>query len=205
MKKTTTLTLLLSLVAFGAQAQLDSLRPEVSYSGWRVISDGKSSLMEGPYNYADGKHRSEISAGGQNFIAIVREDRDLLWTLMSEQKMYMEVSLDAREVGNGNAFEGAEIVESRRIGTEVVNDQRTTKYDVTLRDSNGQTVTGTLWATEQRVPVKMDMVVDGGSRFVVELRDIEVGPQRDELFEVPAGYTKFSMGSLGNLGNAFRN
>src|SRR5690606_32435083 len=49
------------------------------------------------------------------------------------------------------------------------------------------------------------MLVDGGSRIIVELRDIEVASQPDELFEVPAGFTKLSFGSLLNAGDALRN
>lgn len=195
---------LLLFCTITARAQLETLEPQVSFSAWRVMSAGDSLTMEGPYHYAPGKHRSEMAIEGQTITAIVREDREVLWTLMPQQNMYMEVSFDSREIGNGGAFEGSEIVESRRVGTEEVNGQSATKYEVTVRDPGGETATGTLWATEDMIPVKMDMVVQGGDRVVVELRDIEVGPQPDELFEVPAGYTKLSLGAFGNLGNAFQ-
>src|SRR5690606_32585306 len=106
---------------------------------------------------------------------------------------------DAREIGSGGAFEGSEVVESRELGTEEVNGQRTTKYEITVRDPSGETASGTLWATQDMIPVKMDMVVDGGDRVVLELRDVEIAPQPDSLFEVPAGYTALSLGSLGGL------
>lgn len=192
------------LLVSNAYAQLESLQPRVSFSAWRVMTLSGSQVMEGPYHYAPGKHRSEVSTQGQTFTAIVREDQQLLWMLMPPQNMYMEVSLDARELGNGAAFEGAEVVESRELGREDVNGQRTTKYEITVRDPSGETATGTLWATADMIPVKMDMVLEGGDRVVLELRDIEVGAQPDSLFEVPAGYTRLSLGNLGALGNALQ-
>jgi hypothetical protein len=203
MKKIIALTSLLSFFAFAAEAQLESLQPKVSFSAWRILSDGGALLMEGPYHYAPGKHRSEISAEGQRITAIVREDREVLWTLIPGQNMYMEVSFDARELGNGSLFEGSEVLESRELGTEQLNGQRTMKHDVTLREPSGETVTGTLWMTDDMIPVKMDMLVGRNDRVIMELRDIQVGPQPDALFEIPAGYTKLSF-PLGNIGNALR-
>jgi outer membrane lipoprotein-sorting protein len=187
------------LLVSNVHAQLEDLQPRVSFSAWRVMTAADAPVMEGPYYYAPGKHRSEMTLEGQTFTAIIREDREVLWTLMPQQNMYLEVSFDAREFGNGGAFEGSEILESRELGSEEVNGQRTTKYEVTVRDPSGETASGTLWATRDMIPVKMDMVVDGGDHVVLELRDIEVGSQPDSLFEVPAGYTALSLGSLGGL------
>ena len=203
MNKITAVVSFAFLLASSAHAELDSLQPTVSFSAWRVMTAGDT-LIEGPYHYAPGKHRSEITMGGQTFIAIVREDRELLWTVMPQQNMYMEVTFDAAEAGNGSAFEGADVVESRELGTEDVNGHRTTKYEVTIRDRTGETATGTLWATAERIPVKMDMALDRGERVVIELRDIEIGPQSNDLFEVPAGYTRLALGNLGNLAGAFQ-
>jgi len=203
MKKIAAVASLTLLLGAGAHAQLDSLQPTVSFAAWRVMTVG-GATMEGPYHYAPGKHRSEMSVQGQTVTAIVREDREVLWTLMPQQNMYMEVSFDARDLGAGGAFEGSDIVESRELGTEEVNGHRTTKYEVTVRDPSGETATGTLWATSQMIPVKMDMAVDGGERVVVELRNIEIGPQPDSLFEVPDGYTRFALGNLGAIAEAFQ-
>lgn len=186
------------LLVSSAHAQLEDLQPRVSFSGLRVITAG-GRVMEGPYYYAPQKHRSEMTLEGQTVTGIVREDRQLLWTLMPQQNMYIEVSFDSRDARSGSAFEGAQVVESREVGTETVNGQRTTKYEVTVRDPSGTTASGTIWATSDRIPVKMDMLVDGGERVVVELKDIKIGPQPDSLFEVPAGYTALSLGSLGGL------
>src|SRR5690606_5250072 len=142
---------------------------------------------------------SEMTVEGQTFTAIIREDREVLWTLMPQQNMYLEVSFDAREIGSGGAFEGAEVLQSRALGSEEVNGQRTTRYELTVRDPSGETASGALWATADMIPVKMDMVVEGGGHVVLELRDIQVGPQPDSLFDVPAGYTALSLGSLGGL------
>ena len=202
MNKRAAVASLVLLLGTGAHAQLDSLQPTVSFAAWRVMTAG-SATMEGPYYYAPGKHRSEMGVEGQTVTAILREDRELLWTLLPQQNMYMEVSFDTRAPGTAG-FEGSDIVESRELGDEEVNGQRTTKYEITVRDPGGQTAAGTLWATSQMIPVKMDMVVDGGEHVVVELRDIEIGPQPDELFEVPAGFTRLSLGNLGAIAEGFQ-
>lgn len=190
------------LILSAAHAQLE-LQPQVAFSASRVISvSGMEQSIEGPYYYSPGRHRSEMTMEGQTFTAIIREDRDLIWMLMPQLNMYMEMSFDERELGRGGAFEGAEILESREVGREDVNGMRTTRYDVTVRNPDGDTATGTLWATAEMIPMKMDMVVDSGERVILELRDVQIGPQADELFEVPAGYTGMSLGSLGGIANA---
>lgn len=53
--------LLFSTVA--ANAQLESLQPQVPYSAWRVFSDG-SMQVEGAYNCTPGKHRTGMQIEG---------------------------------------------------------------------------------------------------------------------------------------------
>ena len=199
-----TLSSFMLLLAATAHAQLE-LQPQVAFSASRVISvSGVDQAMEGPYYYSPGRHRSEMNAQGQSFTAIIREDRNLIWMLMPQLNMYMELSFDDRELGRGGAFEGAEVLQSRELGREDINGMRTTRYEVTVRNPDGDSATGTVWATAENIPMKMDMVVDSGERVVLELRDVRIGPQPDELFEVPAGYTGMSLGSIGSITNALQ-
>ncbi len=199
-----TLSSFLLLWVATAHAQLE-LQPQVAFSASRVMSiSGVDQTMEGPYYYSPGRHRSEMDAAGQTITAIIREDRNLIWMLMPQMNMYMELSFDERELGRGGAFEGAEVLQSRELGREEVNGMRTTRYEITVRNPGGDSATGTVWATAEMIPMKMDMVVDSGERVVVELRDVRIEPQPDELFEVPAGYTGMSLGSIGNIANALQ-
>jgi outer membrane lipoprotein-sorting protein len=201
--------ILLSTAAANAQnAQLESLQPQVSYSAWRVFSNA-SMQVEGAYYYAPGKQRTEMQIEGQAMTGIIREDLGLLWTLppaQAQMNVYMEIPLDSSEArGSNSSLAGAQVVESRLLGSEDVGGYRTQRYQVTVHEPGSETFRGDVWVTEHMIPVRMEMNDESGDRFVMEQRNIEIGPQADELFEVPAGYTRLTLGGLrGALGEAFR-
>jgi hypothetical protein len=189
---------LLSVTTAGAQAQLQSLEPEVAYSALRVFSDGEM-RMESAYNYTPGKHRTEMRIDGQSMTAIIREDLDVMWSLVPAQgsmKVYMEFGMDSSEARGSSAMAGSEVTESRLLSSEKVGGYRTNKYEVTVREREGVTFSGNIWMTNEMIPVRMEMLDQRGRRLVLEQSDIEIGPQPDELFEIPAGYTKLDLGGL---------
>lgn len=199
----TALTAVAALAVLGvaeAQPPLESLQPDVAFEGWRVIGDGTNTVMEGPYHYSPpGKHRNELRMEGQTFTAIVREDLKTIWSLLPQQNLYMELSYDDP---SAPSFDAAEVVESRFVGTEEIDGRRANKYEMSVVDQTGANATGTVWATDEGIPLRMDMTAEG-ERTVIELRDVEVAPQPDALFEVPSGYTKLALGNLSGLAEAF--
>ena len=48
------------------------------------------------------------------------------------------------------------------------------------------------------VPIKSESK-SGRDTSITEYRNIKEGPQADSLFEIPAGYQKFALPSLGGL------
>lgn len=175
-------------------AELESLKPKVSYSAIRTISAG-GQMMEGRYYYAPGKHRSEMSLGGETMTSIVREDLGVVWNLMPSQTMYMEMAATESTVPGGVAGpDTTELVAHEVLGAETVNGYPTTKHRVTTRDAAGETVSGHFWATDDMVPVKMEMTTSAGETVAMSLRDIQIGDQPAAMFEVPPGYRKFSLG-----------
>jgi hypothetical protein len=190
---------LLSVMAVTAQAQLQSLEAQVAYSALRVFSNDEI-RMESVYHYTPGKHRTEMRIEGQSMTAIIREDLDVMWSLaptQSPMKVYMEFSMDSSEVRSANAMAGSEVTASRLVGAEKVGGYRTDKYEITVREAEGVTFTGHAWMTSEMIPVRMEMLDQRGGRLVLEQSNIEIGPQPDELFEVPAGYTKLDLGGFG--------
>jgi len=76
----------------------------------------------------------------------------------------------------------------RRVGSDTVNGRSTIKYEGTSTDGD----TSTFWLDPKlRFPVKWEGKNGGG-----ELRNIQEGAQPANLFEVPAGYTRFDMGAM---------
>jgi hypothetical protein len=75
-----------------------------------------------------------------------------------------------------------------KIGSDTVNGRSTVKYQAVSSDGKN----GYAWVdTKLHCVVKMEDSTSG-----VELRNIQEGSQPDNLFEIPAGYTKFDMGSM---------
>lgn len=77
----------------------------------------------------------------------------------------------------------------RKVGNETVNGRNAVKYEGT----NAKGESGTVWIDPKlQFPVKWQ----GKNGEAGELQNIQEGSQPANLFEVPAGYTKFDMGSM---------
>ena len=79
------------------------------------------------------------------------------------------------------------------IGQETVNGIATTKYAVE-EDSPAGHATGSLWLSEDGIPMRCDGKLEGKSGKIStihwELRHVKIGSQAAALFEVPRGYAK---------------
>ena len=124
--------------------------------------------------------------------------------LMNQQHMYMDLSPQMASQRTAYNFFRTGDVEAacsdwmqlpqnkggscHKVGNETVNGRSTVKYEGT----NAKGETGDVWLDPKlRFPVKWE-----GKNGSWELRDIQEGSQPSSLFEVPAGYTKFDMGSM---------
>jgi hypothetical protein len=124
--------------------------------------------------------------------------------LIDEQHMYMEMPEQMANRQHAYDFFRVHDVENacsdwlaqernkggscHKVGTETVNGRNAVKYEGT----NARGEAGTVWIDPKlQFPVKWQGKDGGG-----ELRNIQEGSQPASLFEVPAGYTKFDMGSM---------
>ena len=124
--------------------------------------------------------------------------------LMDQQHMYMEMPAQmANQRNSYNFFRTGDVENAcsdwlaqarnkggtcHKVGNETVNGRSTVKYEGTY----AQGETGAVWLDPKlRFPVKWQGKNGGG-----ELRNIQEGSQPASLFEIPAGYTKFDMGSM---------
>ncbi len=159
------------------------------YEADQVITSGGESNTSKIFVSKDRMRLEMASRRGQQGISIVRFDKKLAWVLMPEQKMYMEVPLQDRDALSGRNPNAK--VERQLVGQEVVNGHPAKKYRTTVTQE-GRTVTGYQWlaTTLQDLPIKWQ---DETGRTSGELRNIKVGRPAAGLFEIPAGYQKFSM------------
>jgi hypothetical protein len=130
-----------------------------------------------------------------------------IYALLPEQKMYAEWKQEAGSAGEGRAasvppdFSPDKLLNEARpeahyekLGAETVNGRETAKYRVTLRGKTGaakeMTTESLIWVDETLgMPIKSEMILNGGARVLMELRDIRETVDAS-LFELPQDYRK---------------
>jgi hypothetical protein len=136
--------------------------------------------------------RVEMALMGMQQVMIVDLERDIMWTLLPEERMYMEFVLDdtdKAELGVTQPIDGPpcpEDSEARQLGTERIEGREAELWE--CRDP----VEGVskLWIdTKLKFPVRVEEA-DGAT---MQMRNIQEGSQPGELFQLPAGYTQMQM------------
>jgi len=188
------------LAAHTAIAQVPDLDMNAAYSAIRTIETDGERISQRYYQDSAAVHRMETELGGEQSIIIMRGDRNLMWTVMPQQRMVMELSLGAATSMDG-MFElpGDDHWTSvERLGRESVNGVPATRWRVVSDDGAGERGEGDLWVSDEGIPVRMDMRFDGG-RVRMTLSELLIGPQPATLFEPPVGYQRIAPGGAGGL------
>jgi hypothetical protein len=154
------------------------------------------------------KWRIEPAANGQHGpsgVVIVNLATQSSVVLMTQQHMYMEVPVEmANQKSSYNFFRTGDIDSActdwlalssnkggtcHKVGSETMNGRSTVKFEGT----NAKGDPASVWIDPKlRFPVKWE-----GKNGAGELRNIQEGAQPASLFEVPAGFTKFDLGGMG--------
>ena len=139
--------------------------------------------------YASGdKLRMEAKMAGMNTINIVRKDQSKIYTIMVDQKIYMEMpfSMDKRSPDDVLRDVNAKWED---LGADTVNGIACQKYKIVSADKGAF-----FWLSkDKKQPVRMQ-TEDG--KVTVDWKSFVAGPQDDKLFEVPAGFTKMDMPNI---------
>lgn len=144
----------------------------------------KSYSAEGKMFVTSDKTRMETPQG----ITIVRMDRNVMWVLLPDQNMYMEQPIEINNLAAMKDKIPGEI-ERTLVGKESVDGKIADKYKI-VYSHQGLTSTVFQWIVPgTTIPVKT-MSEDGN--WMVEYKNISRAKQSDSLFELPAGYKKFS-------------
>jgi len=167
--------------------------PQVEYSG-ETRMETADGVIEGVVYHAAGKERRETKMGGESMTMIIRQDKQVLWTLMPAANAYMEMSLDkSRDKSDFSQYH----IDQTTVGEEEINGIKTTKSKVIMTNKDGSKLGGFWWTTKEGIPLKADMIsVEGKTkeRIVMELTNLKIGKQDPKLFEIPADYMNMSMG-----------
>lgn len=138
--------------------------------------------------------RMEGEDKGKKSIVIMRFDRKVMWSLLPDQKMYVELPW-ASQAEWATWMKGAE-VQRQPLGTEQVGAYLCDKsrVQVTL---NGKVYTSLEWAAKQLNGFVVKTQDEKG-QWSNEYQNVQLGPQDPSLFEVPADYKKLSLGGMFN-------
>lgn len=136
------------------------------------------------------KARMEMTAEGHRMISITRSDKKLVWNLMPDQKMYMEMPFNPKETPK-TEIKGE--IDRKLVGNETIDGHPTQKYLVTYKEGASTEKVYQWMATDINFPVK---TADLNTKWVQEFHNIKLEPQADSLFEEPAGFQKMKMPNM---------
>jgi hypothetical protein len=175
--------------------------PKVEYSADSVMQTGEGTVEQHVF-YTPTKERREV-VGAEAPVQIIRKDTMVMWQVMPSEKMYME-----HKIGQGKSKDMAEWdFEETVVGEETLDGVKVTKYKTIATSTDGKRYGGFSWRTKEGIPIKTDLLYKEGNekhRMMTELRNVKIGKQDPQLFEIPQGFTKFDMGGMmgGMMGGA---
>lgn len=144
-----------------------------------------------------------MSEGGQQMIAITRHDKKVVWNLMPEDKMYIEMSMGQSAAKKEEKTDLSTYkIEQTPMGQETLNGIVMNKGKMIMTGKDGSKMGGFMWTTKEGIIAKMDALsVEKGKkdRFKLEKSNLKIGKQPADLFEIPKGYEKMDMGAMGAM------
>lgn len=181
-----------------AEAQLLGIervlpQPKTDYTAAVVVSDN-GVQAEGRVFRAPNKERREFTIEGESRIVIVRLDTKRVWSLVPEEKIFIETSFD--EALGRSAARAAPAAKAKvaltPLGHEPVNGVAALKERVAGEDEEGRPIAAIVWVSPQGIVLRVDteLLDDQGRKHQVrmELHDLKPGPQDSKLFEIPPDY-----------------
>ncbi|MCL2485260.1 MAG: DUF4412 domain-containing protein [Endomicrobia bacterium] len=191
------------LVLFCATAVFAGTVKEYSADIIGITTDKKGNKKEGlsAKIYAtDKKMRQESFDEKGNLVgmAIIRIDKNKIYSFIEENKTYMEINFEGNEMPSpqqfANMLGGMADVKREKVGTETINGYKAEKHKTTV-NTNIFGIKSTMisydWTTaEYNYPIRTLYEDKKNGDTITEMRNIKAGKQPDSLFEIPKGYTK---------------
>lgn len=146
--------------------------------------------------------RQEFVDGGQKMINITRHDKKVIWNVMPEEKMYIEMAAGSHKDKKEKPDLADFTIEQTPMGQETINGVPLNKGKMIMTGKDGSKMGGFMWTTKEGIVTKLDAIsVEKGKkdRFKLEMTNLKIGKQPVELFEIPKGYEKLDMGAMGGM------
>jgi hypothetical protein len=170
-------------------------RPQVEYSADSVMQTEDSTTEQHVYVTPAKERRETLTGSGDGSVQIFRYDTKVMWLLMPSENMYMEHSMGKNKGNDPSQWDFVETV----MGDETLNGVKVTKYKTIATSTDGKKYGGFSWRTKEGISVKTDLLYKEGNekkRMMTELKNLKIGRQDPQLFEIPKGYTKLDMGGM---------
>ncbi|MBI4665723.1 MAG: DUF4412 domain-containing protein [Nitrospinae bacterium] len=149
---------------------------------------------------ADNKQRMEMTQQGEKMISIIRMDKKVMWTIMANEKMYMEMPLDmSHQDINSKLNDPNSKVTKEPLGNETIDGHPCKKYHMSMTRNGKKEDSGYLWeATDlDNFPIRYQ---PDDKSSTVTWKNIKFGAVPDSTFEPPAGFQKMTMPAMGGMG-----
>ncbi len=176
------LILIISLLFFSGSAFA------LEFSADMIMTHKEAGKTTSKIYYKQDRFRMDMNAP-EKITTITRMDKKVIWNVMHDQKMYMELPFTTENKPMvEEKFEGE--IDRKYLGSETIDGHPTKKYMITYKVNNIKQQIYQWWATDINFPVKT-AAIDGS--WVQEYKNIKMGSQQDSLFELPKGYKRFQM------------
>lgn len=185
-----TLIAFLVLAASVMAAELPFTQPPAFSCDFAMTGEGKKGqqgAMGGRmYNGGPDKQRMEMKTDQGGMVVITRRDTKQMIMLMEEQKMAMVMPLNESQLQYQDPTRDSK-ASFTKTGSETVNNVACDRYEWASGSSKG-----TIWIdTQQQVVVRVKPADD---KTQIDFTNYQIGAQKAELFEVPAGYQNVNAG-----------
>lgn len=173
---------------------LSSMASAAEFSADLIIDNPQGKFAGKVYIKAD-KIRQEILKEDMKQVVILRLDKGVTWTLMPENKMYMEISAIGKEATDPEIEEKIKgMAEKKSLGKEKVNGYVCEKYQYIYHDKSLGVLTQ--WLSKRlNYPIKTEYKAEAYN-MVTEYKNIKEERIPDSLFEIPSGYQKMQLPNM---------
>jgi hypothetical protein len=176
---------------------------QAQYSADSYTETSELTLKEKVY-VAPGKQRKEQDMGGATQVSIIRMDKGVMWVLMPDEKMYMEMGMQQAQAQDPGVDLSAYQMERTEVGPDTVNGIQATKFKIIMTGADGTKLGGFQWVANPGIQIKLDALSKEGNstqRIKIELTNLQIANQDPALFEIPKGYNKMTMPSVPGMGD----
>ena len=172
------------VLPFNIQAQSPTALWAQQLSATQVITTQGTTLTT-KVNVDHGRVRSETTLEGMSMTTIILPDKKMIYSIMPQQKMIMEIPLDMSNQQDPLSMDPASL-QYEFLGEEIRSGVLCSKYKLSNPSGKPQF----FWVNKNTL-APLEMSAEDGT-VNVQWKDVVIGPQPESLFMIPAGYSKMA-------------